>query len=86
VPRAEAPLTAEPARARSLSVSDPYLIPGRMRLFASLVHRINNPVDLEMFIVDKKQNQCAFADAASVSIEQDDFRWDGLKNLNPVLN
>jgi len=34
---------------------------------------------LKMFIVDKKQNQCAFADVASVSIEQDDFRWDGLK-------
>jgi hypothetical protein len=40
----------------------------RVRLFASLVHRINNPVDLKMFIVDKKQNQCAFADAASVSL------------------
>jgi hypothetical protein len=30
---------------------------GRLRLFASRVHRINIPVDLKMFIVDKKQNQ-----------------------------
>jgi hypothetical protein len=44
-------------RGRSLSLSNPYLILDRMRLFASLVHRINNPVDLKMFIVDKKQNQ-----------------------------
>ncbi|OWV72217.1 hypothetical protein CO670_21790 [Rhizobium sp. J15] len=44
--------------------NDLYRIFGRLRRIASLVHRINIPVDLKMFIVDKKQNQCAIADAA----------------------
>jgi hypothetical protein len=45
---------------RELIYCNPYIILDRLRLFASLVHRNNIPVDLKMFIVDKKQNQCAF--------------------------